>query len=144
METEEPEPLPVEYVGYSLHRKYGKPDSLKVSYHCGLRYPVNEWVSFNSDKDFAVRKARQWWRMRSMHEIPETIEEAVKIGDLGGIASPLWITVEKQNGYDRVADCELEPTPPVVDITPPEPEMAVEKKNASKPVNVNTQAVLPF
>lgn len=144
IEAEEPEQLPVEFVSYSVHRKEGKPDSLKVSYHCGLRYPVSEWVSLNSTSDFAVRKARQWWRMRSMHQIPETIEEAVQIGNIGGIAAPRWITVEKQNGYDRVADCELEPTPPVVDIAPPEPEVNARPEVAPNRETKSTQAELPF
>jgi DNA repair protein RadD len=39
----EPEKLDVEYTEYRLHTKTGKPDSVCITYHCGLQ-DVREWI----------------------------------------------------------------------------------------------------
>lgn len=57
-----PEDLEVDDVFVDLHRKDGAPDSLRVSYRCGLTV-VREWVCLDHP-GFAGQKARQWWARR--------------------------------------------------------------------------------
>jgi DNA repair protein RadD len=57
-----PEDLEVDDVFVDLHRKDGSPDSLRVSYRCGLTV-VREWVCLDHP-GFAGQKARQWWARR--------------------------------------------------------------------------------
>lgn len=52
----------VDRVTYAVHRKMDKPDSMKVSYYCGLRL-FREWVCVEHG-GFAANKARSWWRQR--------------------------------------------------------------------------------
>ena len=50
--------LNVTHVQYTLHKKFGKPDSMLVVYHCGLT-KVKEWVCLEHG-GFAGRKAHHW------------------------------------------------------------------------------------
>lgn len=56
------EPFKVDQVTYAVHRKQGRPDSLKVSYYCGLRM-FQEWVCLEHS-GFALHRAHSWWRER--------------------------------------------------------------------------------
>jgi DNA repair protein RadD len=66
----------VKSVIYNLHSKSGKPDSIKVSYLCGLQ-TFSEWVCLEHD-GFAGKKAREWWRERHSEEPPATTAEALE------------------------------------------------------------------
>lgn len=65
----------VSKVIYSLHEKPGKPNSLKVTYSCGLQR-FSEWILFEHSS-FGKHKAHQWWRAVSTLPIPETSAEAL-------------------------------------------------------------------
>lgn len=67
--------LPVTSVLPSIHRKAGKPDSLKLSYFSGLQL-FNTWLGFESTSGLFKHKAREWWRQHQGDEIPETTAEA--------------------------------------------------------------------
>ena len=56
--------VPVEHVTYQIHKKKERPDSIKVSYHCGMQL-VLEFVCLEH-QGFARRKAHEWWRKRSL------------------------------------------------------------------------------
>lgn len=57
-------------VGYAIHRKEGKPDSLRVDYFAGLLRVASEWVCFDH-QGFARQKAEQWFRKRyNQDQIP--------------------------------------------------------------------------
>lgn len=58
----EPDELNVDDVTVHRHQKPGKPDSVKVSYRCGLQ-KVNEWICLDHG-GLAEKKARRWWRDR--------------------------------------------------------------------------------
>jgi len=74
------EEVPVDRVTYQVWRKPGKPDSIRVTYHCGRRtFP--EWVCIEHD-GVAGRKGRAWWRKFSQQQdVPETTEAALKLTD---------------------------------------------------------------
>lgn len=74
------EEVAVDRVTYQIWKKPGKPDSIKVTYHCGRKtYP--EWVCLEHDGSIAGR-ARGWWRTFSNgKEVPATTAEALKLTD---------------------------------------------------------------
>lgn len=57
-----PDVLAVDDVAVELHRKEGSPDSLRISYRCGLTV-VREWICLDHP-GYAGDKARQWWARR--------------------------------------------------------------------------------
>lgn len=60
----------------TIHRKPGKPKSLRVSWYCGLQRVADEWVCLFHDGPIAEKAAR-WWLQHVGGESPSTIEEAV-------------------------------------------------------------------
>lgn len=70
----------VSRVEYALHKKEGKPDSLRVEYYDGLRRVASEWVCFEHS-GFARAKAEGWWRKRvdvfAAQRIPANTAEAL-------------------------------------------------------------------
>jgi len=79
------EEFDVDHVTYERHSKVGAPDSLKVTYYCGLRR-FKEYVCLEHKGSIRF-KAQQWWKEHGMNcpkcapinggYVPTTIEEAV-------------------------------------------------------------------
>ena len=67
-------------VSYSIHKKTGKPDSLRVSYFSGKLTPIaSEWVCVGHD-GFARSKAVKWWTRRARGlTMPKTAAEALRL-----------------------------------------------------------------
>jgi DNA repair protein RadD len=70
------EKFPVTHVTYALHKRPSTPQSLKVSYHSGLRR-FSEWVCLEHHGNPIQRKARAWWSNRTETEPPLSIEDAL-------------------------------------------------------------------
>jgi DNA repair protein RadD len=71
---------PVDKVDYRLHRKEGKPDSIRVDYWSGIRMVASEWVCLEHD-GFAAGKAQSWWRQRNpagFNHLPGSTEQAME------------------------------------------------------------------
>lgn len=60
----EPRWLEVSSVALHLHKKVGSPDSVRVTYYCGMQR-VSEWVCLDHP-GFAGRKAAEWMRARGL------------------------------------------------------------------------------
>lgn len=60
----------VDRIVYQIHKKVGRPDSIKVSYYCGLRL-FEEWVCLEHE-GYARKKAHDWWRARTEAPVPDT------------------------------------------------------------------------
>ena len=69
------EVLQVDHVTYSKHTKIMKPPSVRVTYYCGLR-SFSEFVLFEHE-GYGQRKAREWWRERSVAEVPTDVTSAL-------------------------------------------------------------------
>lgn len=67
----------VEHVTVAQHTKVGAPPMMKVSYFCGFQ-KFDEYVC-PEHKNFASRKARQWWKARTDTPMPETTEQAMEL-----------------------------------------------------------------
>lgn len=90
--------LPVDLVTYKSHRKIGKPPTLKVTYHCGLRL-FHEWVCFEH-KGFAWKKAKDWWRKASSEPVPTTVDEA--LAEATTLAAPNAVRVWLNTKYPKI------------------------------------------
>lgn len=68
----------VEHYTYNIHRRNGRPDSIKISYSCGLRR-FDEWMCLEHI-GYAASRARNMWQMRTLRkteQIPLTTQEAM-------------------------------------------------------------------
>lgn len=68
----------VDRVTYKLHRKEGKPDSLRVDYWHGMRVIVSEWVCCWHPPGFAQAKGAQWWGKRTTTPLAPTASDAAQ------------------------------------------------------------------
>lgn len=76
LSSDRPEWVKVDGVTYARHRKEGKPDSMVVTYRCGMSIH-REWVCFEH-QGFARTKAISWWTARaSATTLPATITDAL-------------------------------------------------------------------
>lgn len=90
----------VDSVRYSRHPgKGGKPDSLRVTYQCGLRR-ISEWVCLEHG-GFARTRAIEWWLRRDPENVPpRTVEEA--LDRAYRLPTPAAITVDETDKYPQV------------------------------------------
>ena len=98
----------VDRVVYNEHRKEGRPPSIRASYYCGLRM-FDEWVCLEHG-GFASKKARDWWRNRSLNQPPETTREGYQ--RLGELRTPTHIRVWINKQHPEVIGYEYEQDPP--------------------------------
>jgi DNA repair protein RadD len=92
-------------VDYKLHRKTGKPDSMRVDYYDGLLRCASEWVCFDHG-GFAAGKARQWWSQRDPTTMPSTTEEAIDWASL--LREPVKIATRKNGKFTEVKEYEFD------------------------------------
>lgn len=103
--AKEPFWTPVKNISYSIHRKPGKPDSMKVTYTSGLR-SFDEWVCV-AHKGYARQKANYWWfLMTGEHVAPTDPQEA--IDRINSFNKPSKILVDDNGRYSIVADYEFD------------------------------------
>lgn len=98
---------PVNAVFYRLHKKPGKPDSLRVEYRSGFQ-TYREWVCFDH-KGYPRDKAMKWWRKRMTKPgvLPENTVDAIAKAD--GLMKPTEIKVQKNGQYTEIVDFRFVP-----------------------------------
>jgi DNA repair protein RadD len=94
---------------YALHRKEGKPDSLRVDYYSGLLRVASEWVCF-SHVGYARQKAENWWMRRERKSMPSGTQEALEWLEFYDIEEPVRIATRKNGKYTEVKDYEFNRT----------------------------------
>lgn len=92
---------PVTNVDYSIHKKEGRPDSLRVDYWSGLRRVASEWICFEHG-GFARAKAEAWWSKRSGCTAPLTTHAAFEIVNLVGLEEPACVRVNEAGKYTEI------------------------------------------
>jgi DNA repair protein RadD len=97
--TQIPKWYDVDKVLYSIHRKPGSPESLKVSYMCGVRV-FNEWVLLDHT-GFAAHKAYHWVSRRWPGGTPPTDTNGV-YRQRGQLKTPKRIQVEEKGKYPKI------------------------------------------
>ena len=98
-----PRTLKVDHVTYKRHRKKGKPDSLRVTYFCGLTR-VEEFVCPDHAGGAAIR-ARAWWKARTLLEYPETLSNLMKF--LSYLPAPKRLVVDFNGKYPELRKTEF-------------------------------------
>ena len=93
-------------VDYGLHRKEGKPDSLRVDYYAGLLRVATEWVCF-SHIGYARQKAENWWMRREKRSMPSGTQEALEWLEFHNIKEPDRILTRKNGKYTEVKQYEF-------------------------------------
>jgi DNA repair protein RadD len=94
-------------VGYAMHRKEGKPDSMRVDYYSGLLRVASEWVCFNH-VGYPKQKAQDWWLRRDPTTMPSNTEEAIDWASL--LYEPVRISTRKNGKYTEVKEYEFNRT----------------------------------
>jgi DNA repair protein RadD len=92
----------VNAVSYRLHKKDGKPDSMRVEYRSGLEI-YREWVCFDH-KGYPKDKALKWWRQRMTGPgiLPSTTTEAIARAD--SLIKPVEVKVRKNGKYTEIVE----------------------------------------
>ena len=92
-------------VSYGVHKKDGKPDSLRVTYWSGLRAIASEWVCFDH-AGFARAKAEAWFikrRPAGFTAIPGSVAQFFDWHGSGfQLAEPVAIKVDESARYPEV------------------------------------------
>lgn len=95
----------VSRVSYGIHKKDGKPDSLKVTYWSGMRVIASEWVCFEHT-GFARAKAEAWFikrRPAGFTAIPGSVAQFFDWHGSGfQLAEPVAIKVDESARYPEV------------------------------------------
>lgn len=87
----------VNIVYFHRHKKNGKPDSLRVSYVCGMSVH-NEWLSFESESQYARKKAFD--TIREFGGIATTVDEA--LAECGEYKWPTRILTMPDGKYTKI------------------------------------------
>lgn len=88
----------VSKVTYEIHKKRGKPDSMRVTYYCGLRR-FREYICLDHG-GYAARVARQWWEMRSPWGIPPSVHDGMTAVE--HLRTPRTISVIEKGKYPEI------------------------------------------
>lgn len=94
------ETVNVEGVVFAKHYKKDDPEApptLRVAYQAGNVRFINEWVCIEHE-GYAKTKAMLWWRKHSPEPFPESVDEAVRLGDEGFIGWPKQLRVRTPPG----------------------------------------------
>lgn len=90
----------VDHITYTTHTKSDRPDSIKVSYYCGMQ-SFNEYVCCEHT-DYAGKKARRWWRERSTEPMPEDTQTAMEVLQQGQMMAATHLRVWLNKKYPEI------------------------------------------
>jgi DNA repair protein RadD len=93
----------VDQITYQRYERPGKPPMIRVSYYSGLRR-FDEYVCLEHI-NFAGKKARDWWRKRSVLGPPETVDLGLQYADR--LQTPSHIRVWVNKPYPEVMDADF-------------------------------------
>lgn len=92
----------VRWATYHAHTKKGAPEdapkTLRVMYTYGVQEIISEFICVEHPPGFARNKAQSWWKKRCSLPMPESAEEAARLGNAGCLAEPLEVLVQGVKG----------------------------------------------
>lgn len=94
----------VETINYNMHQKAGKPDMIKVSYHCEKR-TFYEYVCIgHPEGNYARTKAVKWWKERTNHDAncPTNAVDALEQLDFLPVATHIRVWMNPKSGYPEI------------------------------------------
>lgn len=90
----------VDHMTYNLHVKAGSFPMMRVTYYCGLKN-FTEYVCLEHPPgNYARKRAREWWALRSSVACPEKTDEA--LDNVGSLAIPTHIEVWVNQKYPTI------------------------------------------
>lgn len=96
--------MPVSAVKYSIHKKFKKPNTLRVEYFCGL-YRISEYVCYDHT-GYAKYKADYWVRTRwRLGALPSDVKELYEYSD--SLAQPYEIYVDLHSKYPVILNAKF-------------------------------------
>lgn len=102
---EKPRTYAVSQVEYEVHRKPGKADSLKVTYHCGPS-AFTEWVPIEDPRSVVRKHAVSWFWLRGAM-CPDKVADALDMVRQKRLPAPDAITVKLDGKYWRVTGADM-------------------------------------
>ena len=111
----------VDKVTYHVHYKRNAPDdaprTMRVSYFGGELPIADEWVCIEHE-GWANTRAAKWWKERCSLPMPGNVENAVQVGDKGGLAEPFLIRTKKRvdSRFLEIVGYELGDVPEPVEV----------------------------
>ena len=93
-------------VEYKLHRKEGKPDSVRVDYYDGFMRVASEWVCFNHT-GYARQKAENWWLKREPVYYPTSVERILNWLQDNQIIEPTQIATRQNGKFTEITHYEF-------------------------------------
>ena len=93
-------------VEYKLHRKEGKPDSVRVDYYDGFMRVASEWVCFNHT-GYARQKAESWWLNREPVHYPTSVERILNWLQDHQIIEPTQIATRQNGKFTEITHYEF-------------------------------------
>lgn len=91
-------PQKVDHVVYNIHHKEDRPDSMRVTYQCGL-LRFKEYICLDHG-GYAARTARQWWEVRSPYGVPPSTHDGMAAVQY--LKTPSEITVITKGKYPEI------------------------------------------
>lgn len=93
----------VDHISVDLHEKHDAPPMMKVTYYCGYK-SYTDFVCIEH-KNFAGRKAREWWKARTDLPFPATTLEAIETVQQIKPATHLRVWTDKKPYPEILAYC---------------------------------------
>lgn len=94
-----PRTVRVNGVRYAVHKKTGRPDSMRVTYEYGICDSVSEWICVEH-QGYAHRVAKDWWRDHMTGAMPDNANDACIAARKSKMRNE--ITIKKIDGWMRV------------------------------------------
>lgn len=100
LSSKAPEKIAPTEWAFSIHKKYGKPDSLRVDYYSGPLRVATEWVCLFHDGRVKYR-AEAWWCEHVGSALPADIDQAIELAEEKA-RMPSYIYTQKEGKYTRI------------------------------------------
>lgn len=92
----------VRFCNFNAHTKKdapeGAPKTLRVIYGFGVGEIISEFICVEHPPGYAKNKAKTWWGKRCRLPMPESAEEAARLGNAGCFAEPMEVLVQEVKG----------------------------------------------
>jgi DNA repair protein RadD len=101
--------------------KDGRQDTLMAEYtiesddDSAFKRRVRQWICIEHE-GWAGKKAHEWWMAKSRNAFPSSIDEALEIINVVGLAETTEIKVKKDGKYDKVVYVKSLPAPEPTEI----------------------------
>lgn len=148
------ETFKVDHITYTIHHK-GDTPILKATYYCGLQKFTDFVCLEHPSGNFALKRARDWWRERTSMPIPETVDEALDVADKLQCPTHLeiWInqkypTIQRYcydgSKFGREAPSSvIGATPPTVNVTETRDSAVTKMQSDQERQSIPTMNIMP-